>query len=114
MKVCDLIAQPRQYNDNLFRDLFFKEEAYLVLSIPLSPTGMEDRLICHYDRFGKYWTRSGYHVARTFGVRLNGGNKVEEGTSSAQNQLTNIWKAAIQIKSRFSCGECGQTLCLLR
>jgi len=45
---------------------------------------------------------------------LNGGDEVGEGMSSAQNQVMNIWKAAIQIKSRFSCGGYGRTLYLLK
>ncbi|XP_040987788.1 uncharacterized protein LOC121235507 [Juglans microcarpa x Juglans regia] len=47
---------------DLVSQVFDEEEADLILSLPISPMGAEDRLIWDLTKDGKYTVRSAYHV----------------------------------------------------
>jgi len=61
-KVSDLINPiTSSWDEELVRDVFWPEDAGLILSIPLIP-GYEDFLAWHYDPRGVFSVKSAYHA----------------------------------------------------
>ncbi|KAK3231649.1 hypothetical protein Dsin_003530 [Dipteronia sinensis] len=50
------------WNEGLIRESFWPEEADMILSTPCSIFKAPDSLMWHYDKFGNYSVRSGYHL----------------------------------------------------
>ena len=48
---------------NLLRQLFSVEDSGLIRSLPLPLTNVEDKLIWHFSKDGKYSVKTGYEVA---------------------------------------------------
>lgn len=67
MKVNDLILPSGVWNEGLIREVFLAVDVDIICSLPCSNTGVEDKLIWDYDRFGQYITGSGYHVVGVVG-----------------------------------------------
>ncbi|KAL6225315.1 hypothetical protein ACLB2K_004165 [Fragaria x ananassa] len=65
MRVCDLIdGDIGEWNVEVIEDLFNPMEIDLILKIPLSLYGGEDRMVWHFDKKGCYTVKSGYYVGR--------------------------------------------------
>lgn len=50
--------------EDLVRDLFNEDEREMLSLMALSERRPKDRLMWHYDKYGIYSVRTGYHVAR--------------------------------------------------
>ena len=72
---------------------FLKEDADEILSIPLPRREMEDRVICHYDKQGRYSVKSSYQVA----LNMKFPN-LPNCSDSRGNNWTVIWKLTIPEK----------------
>ncbi|KAL6180425.1 hypothetical protein ACLB2K_047088 [Fragaria x ananassa] len=65
MRVCDLIdGDIGEWNVEVIEDLFNPMEIDLILKIPLSLYGDEDRMVWHFDKKGCCTVKSGYYVGR--------------------------------------------------
>ncbi|KAH9784956.1 reverse transcriptase domain-containing protein [Citrus sinensis] len=62
-RVSDLINAANQWNEGLINQHFGKEDAEMILRIPLPSRPMEDQIVWHYDKKGIYSVKSGYQVA---------------------------------------------------
>lgn len=49
----------------LIKEIFLSVDVEIICALPLSGMGVEDKLIWHYDQFGRYPIKSGYHVAKS-------------------------------------------------
>lgn len=74
----------------LLNDLFSVEEVEAIQSIPLSVGDVEDRIIWHYERNGKYSVRSAYQVAQ--GIIESHGNDAAGSSSSFSGVGERFWK----------------------
>ena len=65
LKVCILWYFASTYDliKLLYLTLFSEQDARVIAGIPLRNTAGEDVLIWHFERYGMYTVRSGYHVA---------------------------------------------------
>ena len=63
LKVCDLMLPLGSWNEDLIRSIFLSDDADIICRMATSSAGMDDKLIWHYDRVGRYTTKSSYHVA---------------------------------------------------
>lgn len=63
-KVSDLLLPSGNWNDELIRNIFLPVDADIICSPPFSRMSVEDKLIWYYDKFGKYTTKSGFHIAK--------------------------------------------------
>ncbi|KAG7967967.1 hypothetical protein I3843_08G127700 [Carya illinoinensis] len=62
-RVCELINKSSKgWKVDLARQIFEKDEADLILSLPISPVEAEDRLIWKNSKDGKFSVRSAYHM----------------------------------------------------
>lgn len=59
---------------------------------------VEDKLIWHFDRLGRYSTKSGYHVARLMGESNGVSSGAAAGSSSLDPLVMNIWRLQIPNK----------------
>ncbi|KAK3193987.1 hypothetical protein Dsin_025297 [Dipteronia sinensis] len=57
--------QHGSWNEEVVRQPFSKEEAELILSLPLNGFDLEDRRIWHFDISGNYSVQSGYWIAKS-------------------------------------------------
>ena len=64
LKVSDLLLSSGSWNEQLVSDIFLPIDAEIICNLPLSRLGGEDKWIWHFDRFGRYTTKIGYHVAK--------------------------------------------------
>ncbi|KAM1255800.1 hypothetical protein ACFX2G_030595 [Malus domestica] len=89
--VCDLIdPASNSWKANIIRVGFNREEAYTILSIPLSYFGCVDKLVWHYSTNGIYFVKSGYGVAMD--LMENGAlGKKGQGATSDQQKLNKVW-----------------------
>ena len=66
MKVSDLIdKEAGGWKEDLVRQLFVPLDADIILSIPLSTSWPEDKLIWHYTSNGVFSVKSAYHLLRS-------------------------------------------------
>lgn len=59
-KVCELMKGCGEWNDLLIKNIFNKEEAEVITSIPLSRMEVEDKLVWNYDKKGQFSVKSAY------------------------------------------------------
>ncbi|KAL6183929.1 hypothetical protein ACLB2K_045339 [Fragaria x ananassa] len=100
-RVCDLIdSEYMDWIEPVIYDLFSKEEAKVILRIPLSMRRVQDKLFWHYDKHGVYQVKSGYHIARitdqTVGCASSSGT-VGPGSGGCWKK---IWQANVPPKVR--------------
>lgn len=96
--VSDIIDNANgEWVSSVIDELFTKEEANIILKIPLSLRSSDDRLIWHYDTKGIYSVKSGYHVAR---IAENLGNHASSSGSVSANLWNIIWRLRIPPKVR--------------
>lgn len=94
--ISDLIdANTKDWNHLCVRELFWQDEADVILTIPLSSNGGEDLFIWHHTANGEFSVGSAYHVA----VSLSSQSQPSTSTSCSP-----IWKTNIPRKIRFSHG----------
>ncbi|KAL6227535.1 hypothetical protein ACLB2K_001492 [Fragaria x ananassa] len=87
MRVCELIEEGTGgWNEWLLEELFTPMESEIILKIPLSLNGGEDRLVWHFDNKGCYNVKSGYFVGRL----LDGLNRKASGSDS-NVQWSRLW-----------------------
>ncbi|KAK9924950.1 hypothetical protein M0R45_033291 [Rubus argutus] len=100
-KVGDIInQQSHNWIHPVISELFSKAEVELILKIPLSHSTAEDRLIWHFDTKGRFYVKSGYHIAR-----ITEDLKNQAFSSSGRSNLgmpfwNRIWHACIPPKVR--------------
>ena len=58
--VSELKLTHGKWNEGLVRSSFLEEDADTILSIPLSNSGLDDRLIWHFDKSCNFSVKSGY------------------------------------------------------
>lgn len=85
---------------HMINELFTEAEAEIIMKIPLSHRGGEDRIVWHFDVKGIYNVKSGYSVARNFPASSLPTSS--SGTSSGNyNALWNkIWRVRVPPKIR--------------
>lgn len=64
LKVCNLLLPSGGWNEGFIISIFMKEDGDIICDLTTSSMGVEDKLVWHYDRFGQYTRKTGYHVAR--------------------------------------------------
>lgn len=62
LMVSDLLTPAGSWNIDLINSAFSLVDSVVICILPVSSTGVEDKLFWHYDRFGRYTTKSGYKV----------------------------------------------------
>jgi hypothetical protein len=86
-KVSELLDRNTNWwNYSLVHEVFSVEEAELICSIPVCPSGGEDRLIWQHNKTGEYTVRSGYHFAK-------GKFEADMGSCSNSEKIRLLWKA---------------------
>ncbi|XP_058784773.1 uncharacterized protein LOC131659623 [Vicia villosa] len=65
--------------------LFNEEDAKQIISIPLSTSGLEDKIIWHFEKDGEYSVRSAYHLCMQ--------EKADKLPGPSSPPDTNLWKA---------------------
>ncbi|KAH9656895.1 putative reverse transcriptase/RNA-dependent DNA polymerase [Citrus sinensis] len=66
-RVAELIKEDNQWNEDMICQHFLREDAEIILRIPIPSTPMADQILWHYDKKGIYTVKSGYQVA----LRIN-------------------------------------------
>ncbi|KAH9698869.1 putative reverse transcriptase/RNA-dependent DNA polymerase [Citrus sinensis] len=61
--VAELIDKENRWKTEVIQHNFLKDDAEEILSIPLPRREMEDNVIWHYDKHGRYYVKSMYQVA---------------------------------------------------
>lgn len=103
-KVCAIIdADNGEWKAHLIRDIFLEHEVDSILSIPLSTTLLEDKLLWTAVANGKFSVKSAYHLARK-GSR-NGGE------SSNPLGMRRFWKIIQQARVPNKVRNFGQRAC---
>lgn len=49
----------------LVKEIFLPVDVEIICALPMSRFGMEDKLIWHFNQFGRYTTKGVYHVAKS-------------------------------------------------
>ncbi|KAK2656737.1 hypothetical protein Ddye_009789 [Dipteronia dyeriana] len=62
-KVVSLKLDNGRWNEAITLESFSSKESSLILNIPYSSKPLLDKLMWHYDKFGCYLVKSGYHMA---------------------------------------------------
>lgn len=103
--VGDIIdSENKEWNSLLMEDLFTKEEAETIMSIPLSLRQLEDKYVWHFDKRGIYSVRSGYHLAQFHGTfRLRASTSSGE-HSASEGVWRRLWRANVPPKVKSSVG----------
>ncbi|KAH9656896.1 putative reverse transcriptase/RNA-dependent DNA polymerase [Citrus sinensis] len=81
-RVAELIKEDNQWNEDMICQHFLREDAEIILRIPIPSTPMADQILWHYDKKGIYTVKSGYQVA----LRINFPD-----TPSCSEQPANQW-----------------------
>lgn len=84
MKVNDLLLPSGYWSEVLIKEIFLPIDVEIITSLPLSIMDVEDKLIWDYDRFGKYTTKSRYHVAKS--IRDSISSRGGAGESSGESK----------------------------
>ncbi|KAL5779910.1 hypothetical protein ACOSQ2_010647 [Xanthoceras sorbifolium] len=63
ISVSALLEKPGKWNEALVRRHFWREEADLILSIPLSVFSVQDSILWHFDKRGEFSVKSAYRLA---------------------------------------------------
>lgn len=110
MMVSDLIdLQGGVWKEDLVPRCFVEKECSLILGMPVSLAGCEDRVIWHYAKNGDYTVRTGYGVAvemqenGEFGRRGTGGCSRREVDES---YWRDIWRLAVPNKLKLFIWRC--------
>ncbi|KAH9671011.1 putative reverse transcriptase/RNA-dependent DNA polymerase [Citrus sinensis] len=92
-RVAELIKEDNQWNEDMICQHFFREDADIILRIPIPSTPMADQILWHYDKKGIYTVKSGYQVA----LRIN---FLDTPSCSEQpaNQWSIIWSMSLPEK----------------
>ncbi|KAK0607443.1 hypothetical protein LWI29_015165 [Acer saccharum] len=61
--VADLKREDGSWNEELIRQTFWEDEVQSILGIPTSRLALDDFLLWHYEKSGRYSVKSGYWVA---------------------------------------------------
>lgn len=78
------------WNEELIQQIFSKEEAQLILSIPVSIMRGKDRLVWSSSQIGQYSVSLGYKLAKV----MNEQKEVEVGRSCRRNEEEKLlWKS---------------------
>lgn len=75
-----------------------KEDTDKILQIQLMRTPRKDQYLCHYDKHGQHFVKSGYELALKLKFSDN-----PRSSDSSQNQWSIIWSSELPKKLRFSC-----------
>ncbi|XP_035551510.1 uncharacterized protein LOC118349853 [Juglans regia] len=85
-RVCELLDQSgSSWNENLVREIFLKEEAEQICSLPVSKLGSEDKLIWGPSKRGLFTVKSAYYLEQERKSRL-------KGECSTEKKADSIWK----------------------
>ena len=80
-----------QWDELLVRDLFWDEDADLILALPVHQ-GRDNSLAWHFDKHGAFRVKSADKVARADSLRNRSPNGQQGGSNSASNGLSkDIW-----------------------
>ncbi|KAK3205547.1 hypothetical protein Dsin_019593 [Dipteronia sinensis] len=87
------------WNNQLVPQLFFKEDAEMILSIPLSNTCRDDSITWHYTVDGEYTVRSGYNLGMCRMVAdSNFGGSSNSGLENAESFWKTLWRINVPNK----------------
>lgn len=93
--VIELIGADNTWDVAKIHQHFVKEDADLIISIPLPKEPKEDQLFWHYDKHGNYSVKSGYQIAQKI--------RFPSPPSSSQTTLDvwkNLWSLMLPAKVR--------------
>lgn len=89
-KVSELKNQSRGgWNTDLISEMFFEEEAQVILKIPLSSKGAKDRLVWMSIKNGQYSVLSGYKAEQ---ARRKQARRDERTSNSRVEEERKMWK----------------------
>ncbi|KAK2656123.1 hypothetical protein Ddye_009175 [Dipteronia dyeriana] len=88
-KVSELKLPYGAWNESLIRGVFLPDDAELILHIPSPVSSRCDSLLWHYDKFGMYSVKSGYH---------RGGSRDYDPISSGLDKAESWWKFLWRMK----------------
>ncbi|XP_058759858.1 uncharacterized protein LOC131633155 [Vicia villosa] len=95
MKVSELIDEDLgQWNRTLILDTFMESDAHHVLSIHLSRTLPEDKLIWNHDKDGEFTVKTAYQILSKQKFHLNPGTSADADSSVWKK----LWKLPLQEK----------------
>lgn len=80
-----LDEETKEWKRALVDEIFNKEEAIQIISIPRSRLGAEDKLIWEFTKDGRFIVRSAYHLAQ--GIR-----RQKVGETSREREMEDKWK----------------------
>lgn len=93
--VIELIGADNTWDVAKIHQHFVKEDADLIISIPLPKEPKEDQLFWHYDKHGNYSVKSGYQITQKI--------RFPSPPSSSQTSLEvwkNLWSLMLPAKVR--------------
>ncbi|KAK6139702.1 hypothetical protein DH2020_026556 [Rehmannia glutinosa] len=102
--VKDLLSPSlKEWNVELIKRTFCKEEADLILGIPLPRCYQDDQLICHFSQNGKYSVKTGYHLARRHYYLKNEASRGGGGSGSkSKSPRLFIWSPKVPEKIKIT------------
>lgn len=59
-----LLTNSGSWNVFLVKSVFYPVDWDTILNIPVRNPKRDDRWVCHFERWGSYNVKSGYHIAR--------------------------------------------------
>ncbi|KAK3221602.1 hypothetical protein Dsin_008627 [Dipteronia sinensis] len=87
------------WNNQLVRQFSFKEDAKMILSIPLSNTCRDDSITWYFTADGEYMVRSGYNLGMCRMVaESNIGGSSNSGLENAESFRKNLWRINVPNK----------------
>ena len=84
--------------EGLIKEIFLLVDVEIICALPLSRMGVEDKLLWHYDQFGRYTTKSGYHVAKSMRDSISSRGGTGESSGDSNCWARNIWMLSIPNK----------------
>lgn len=106
-RVSDLIdGDSKTWNSALVRECFNKEDADLILSIPVSTTQRRDYKIWHPSSTGLFSVKSAYHLEKEGSLALPSNQRAQTSSAGVMPLIwKRMWGLPIHPKIKFFCME---------
>ncbi|XP_070665238.1 uncharacterized protein [Malus domestica] len=80
----------RQWNKWMLDSLFSQEEVSLIMGPPLSLRPVEDHVIWHHERNGRFSVHNVYHIAKS--IQVASGEGANGSSLSSNSEMEKFWK----------------------
>ncbi|KAK2661224.1 hypothetical protein Ddye_007757 [Dipteronia dyeriana] len=91
--VDDLKLPSGLWNESLIRQFFLPEDASLILRIPCSSHISDDVVSWHYEKYGTYTVKSGYHLGMSLSSTMS-----SSGLCSLESWWKYLWRFKVPSK----------------